>query len=126
MNSDNKRKLEAALDHLFTGDVEAVAAYLHDDFTDHGPGITASGKAEWLAMVRRIPVADMKIEIHRMVAEDDLVFTMSRRWIPWEGHWIAVADFWRFEDGLLAEHGEVFQPLPAGDREVTAHSLVPW
>jgi hypothetical protein len=24
-----------------------------------------------------------------------------------------VVDSWRFQDGLLAEHGEVFQPIPA-------------
>jgi predicted SnoaL-like aldol condensation-catalyzing enzyme len=126
MDNDNTRTLRTMVDHLFRGDLDAVAPFLRDDFTDHGPGIVASGKAEWLGIAAQLPLADMEIEIHRIMAEGDEAFTLSRRWLPWEGHWIAAADFWRFEDGLLAEHGEVFQPLPATARRPEPHSLVPW
>ncbi|NEE03956.1 nuclear transport factor 2 family protein [Phytoactinopolyspora halotolerans] len=124
---NNKSIVEKAIGELFgAGGVDAAAAYLHDDFVDHGPGVVTSNKADWIATVRQLPVADMKIEVHHVLAEGDHVTMLSRRWLPWESHWIAVVDIYRLEDGLIVEHGEVFQPLPETDRDPAAHSLVPW
>jgi predicted SnoaL-like aldol condensation-catalyzing enzyme len=127
MNADKKRIVETAIGELFgEGGVDAVAPFLHEDFVDHGPGIVAANRADWIAAVRQLPVADMKIEVHRVLADGDQVVMLSRRWLPWAGHWIAAADFYRFEDGLIAEHGEVFQPLLDGGDEADTTSLVPW
>jgi predicted SnoaL-like aldol condensation-catalyzing enzyme len=126
MNSDNKHIIETALDEMFAkGNVDALEPLLRDDFVDHGPGVVASSKAEWLAAVRQIPVADMKIEIRLLLADGDYVTMLSRRWLPWAGHWIAVADTWRLKDGLIAEHVEVFQPIPETARLPVPGSLAP-
>lgn len=123
---DNKEIIETAIHELFDkGDVDAATRYVRDDFVDHGPGIVASSKAEWIAAIREQPIADFKVVVHRLLTDGDYVTMWSRRWIP-EGYWIAVADIWRFEDGLVAEHGEVFQQIPETDRRPDAHSLVPW
>lgn len=127
MNAENKNIVRTAIGELFgRGDLDAVAALLREDFVDHGPGIVATSRADWIAAVRTIPVADMKVEVHRLLAEGEYVTMLSRRWLPWQGHWIAAADIWRVEDGLIAEHGEVFQPLPETHHRPAAHGLVPW
>jgi predicted SnoaL-like aldol condensation-catalyzing enzyme len=127
MSTDNKRIVEEAIAELFgKGGVDAVAPLLRADFVDHGPGLVASNKADWIAAVRQLPVADMKIEVRHLLADGDYVTMLSRRWLPWEGHWIAVSDIWRLEDGLIAEHGEVFQPIPESDHQPSPNSLVPW
>lgn len=127
MRTQNKSIVEQALSELFgDGGVDAAALYLRDDFVDHGPGVVASTKADWIATVRDLPVADMKLEVHHVLAEGDLVTMLSRRWLPWEARWIAVVDIYRLEDGLIVEHGEVFQPLPETHHEPDTQSLVPW
>jgi predicted SnoaL-like aldol condensation-catalyzing enzyme len=127
MNADKKRIIEAAVAELFgKGNVDAMAPLLQEDFVDHGPGVVASSKADWIAAVRKVPLADMKLEVRLLLADGEYVTMLSRRWLPWQGHWIAVVDIWRFEDGLIAEHGEVFQPIPATDRQPSANRLVPW
>jgi len=127
MTTDKKQILETAITGLFgAGGVDAVEPHLSETFVDHGPGIKAANKAEWIAIAKQIPVADMKIEIRHMIAEDDVVAMVSRRWIPWEDRWIAVADVWRFEDDLIAEHGEIFQPVPESEAGTAATGFMPW
>lgn len=126
MTIDRKQIIRNALESLFRdGDAHAIAPHLHDDFTDRGPGITASGKTEWLAAVERIPAADMKIEIRLLLEDGDHVTMLSRRWLPWAGHWIAVADVWRFDGDRIAEHVEVFQEIPEDAPEPVPNSLMP-
>lgn len=126
MTTDKKQIIRTALGELFgNGDADALAPYLKDDFVDRGPGIVASGKAAWLATVRQIPAADMKIEIRLLLEDGEHVTMLSRRWLPWAEHWIAVADVWRFEGDLIAEHVEVFQTIPEDAPEPVPHSLMP-
>ncbi|SDE32718.1 nuclear transport factor 2 family protein [Glycomyces harbinensis] len=126
MTTDKKQIIRTALAELFgSGGTDALEPYLKDDFTDRGPGIVASGKDEWLEAVRRIPAADMKIEIRLLLEDGDHVTMLSRRWLPWAGHWIAAADVWRFEGDRIAEHVEVFQPIPEDAAAPVPHSLMP-
>lgn len=126
MNENRKHFVKTALDQLFGGgDPDALAPYFHEDFIDRGPGVVASSRAEWIEAVRAIPVADMKIEIRLMLEEGDHVTMLSRRRLPWAGHWIAVADVWRFEGDRIAEHVEVFQPIPEDAPAPVPHSLMP-
>jgi hypothetical protein len=54
MNADKKRIIEAAVGELFgKGNVDAMAPLLREDFVDHGPGVVASSKADWIAAVGR-------------------------------------------------------------------------
>ncbi|WP_035748349.1 nuclear transport factor 2 family protein [Glycomyces sp. NRRL B-16210] len=126
MTTDRKHRIRTALDALFgEGDTDAIAPLLKEDFVDRGPGVVASSRDEWIEAVRRIPSADMKIEIRLLLEDGDHVSMLSRRWLPWEGRWIAVADVWRFEGDLIAEHVEVFQPIPEAAPAPEPHSLMP-
>ena len=126
MTTDKKTIIRAALDELFGGgDPEALASYFTEDFVDRGPGVVATGRDAWIEAVRQIPAADMKIEIRLLLEDGDHVSMLSRRWLPWAAHWIAVADVWRFEGDLVAEHVEVFQTIPEEAGAPVPNSLMP-
>lgn len=96
------------------GDVDALAAYLHDDFRHHRPDSAGAGltKAEWLAAVRAAlgPIAGTQVEILHLLADDDHVVLHSRRRLP-DGPEIVVVDIWRLDDVLIAEAWEIIEPV---------------
>ncbi|MFC0505132.1 nuclear transport factor 2 family protein [Micromonospora costi] len=112
MTTENKSIVQQALAGLIaTGDVDALAQFLSDDFVHHRPGSTTSTKGEWLAAVRAalVPLVGMQVEIHQVLADGDHVVVYSRRWLP-DGPEIAVVDIWRIDDGLIAEGWEIIEP----------------
>ncbi|GAA3221418.1 nuclear transport factor 2 family protein [Nonomuraea helvata] len=124
MTAENKSIVQRALTELVrTGDVEALAPLLSDDFVHHRPDSTSSTKAEWLAAVRAalVPLAGMRVEIQHVLADGDHVVMHSRRRLPGEEPGIAVVDIWRLDDGLIAEGWEIIEPVA----QAAAH-LVWW
>ena len=112
MTTDNKGIVERALAQLIgTGDVDALESLLSDDFVHHRPDSTSATKAEWLAAVRAVPIADLRVEVHHVLADGDHVVMHSRRWLPGAGPGIAGVDIWRFDDGLIAEGWEIIEPV---------------
>ncbi len=114
MTTANKSIVQRALAGLIeTGDVDALARFLSDDFVHHRPGSTTSTKVEWLAAVRAalVPLAGMQVEIHQVLADGDHVVMYSRRRLPGAGPEIAVVDIWRIDDGLIAEAWEIIEPV---------------
>ncbi len=114
MTTANKSIVQRALAGLIeTGDVDALARFLSDDFVHHRPGSTTSTKVEWLAAVRDalVPLAGVQVEIHQVLADGDHVVMYSRRRLPGAGPEIAVVDIWRIDDGLIAEAWEVIEPV---------------
>ncbi|WFE43523.1 nuclear transport factor 2 family protein [Verrucosispora sp. WMMD1129] len=114
MTAENKTIVQRALAGLIeTGDVDALAQLLKDDFVHHRPGSITSTKREWLAAVRAalVSLADMRVEIHQVLADGDHVVVYSRRWLPDAGPEIAVVDIWRIDDGLVAEGWEIIEPV---------------
>lgn len=114
MTTENKIIVQRALAGLLeTGDVDALAPFLSDDFVHHRPGTVASTKVEWLNAVRDalVPLVGMQVEIHQVLADGDHVMMYSRRWLPDAGPQIAVVDIWRIDDGLIAEAWEIIEPV---------------
>lgn len=113
LTTDNKSIVQQALTALVaTGDVDALAPLLSDDFAHHRPDSTST-KAEWLAAVRAalIPIAGLQVEIQHVLAEGDRVMMHSRRWLPGAEPGIVVIDIWRLHDGLIAEAWEIIEPV---------------
>jgi len=125
MTTENKSIIERALTTLITtGDVTALASWLRDDFVHHRPDATRN-KAEWLAAVRALPLADLRVEIQHVLAEGAYVAMHSRRWLVGAGPGIAGVDVWRLEDGLIVEGWEVIETVAdASDRWVWWKSSV--
>jgi predicted SnoaL-like aldol condensation-catalyzing enzyme len=114
MTIDNKTIVQRALAGLIeTGDVNALATHLTDDFLHRRPDSTTSTKAQWLAAIRAalLPTAGMQVEILHVLADGDHVVVHSRRWLPDSGPQIVVVDIWRIHAGLIAEGWEIIEPV---------------
>jgi predicted SnoaL-like aldol condensation-catalyzing enzyme len=119
--NNNKSIVQRALTALVaTGDVDALAPLLSDDFVHHRPDSTMA-KAEWLAAVGAalIPLAGMQVEIQHVLADGDHVVMYSRRRLPDAEPEIAVVDIWRFDDGLIAEAWEIIEPVTRAAANMT-------
>jgi len=92
------------------GNVEILRTLLHADFVEHSPG-NPSGRDAFVEYIATAPVAGAKLDLKRVVAEDDLVVMHYRMVTPTEE--LAVVDIWRLADGQIVEHWDVVQPVPA-------------
>ncbi|NNH68440.1 SnoaL-like domain-containing protein [Nocardia uniformis] len=93
------------------GNTEVLRTALHDDFVEHSPG-NPSGKDAFLDFITRAQVATARLELARVIAEDDYV-VMHYRLVPSDGEpELAVVDIWRFADGKIVEHWDVVQHVP--------------
>lgn len=111
MNTDNKSIVQNALSELITtGDVSALARFLSDDFVHHRPE-SQRNKAEWLAAVQAVPLAELRVEVQHVLAEGAYVVMTSRRWLAGGGPGVFGVDIWRLEDGLIVEGWETLEPV---------------
>lgn len=111
--TDNKTAVQQAFAVLLeTGDVDALAPSLRDDFVHRRPGATTRTKNEWLADVRAAqqPLEGMQVEIRHLLADGDHVVVHSRRHLP-GGPEITVVDIIRLDDGLVTEAWEIIEPV---------------
>ncbi|MFG2173371.1 nuclear transport factor 2 family protein [Streptomyces niveus] len=112
VSNDNKDLVLNCLKLYGAGDLDAVAPLMRDDYADHGLPFRTTTKAAWIAEARKLPLADLRVDIRRLVAEGDYVTMFSRRSLPDGTLDIAVADIFRIQDGLIAERWEVVEQIP--------------
>ncbi|MEV8335946.1 ester cyclase [Streptomyces niveus] len=112
MSNDNKDLVLNCLKLYGAGDLDAVAPLLRDDYADHGLPFRTATKAEWIAEARKLPLAELRVDIRCLVAEGDHVTMFSRRSLPDGALDIAVADIFRIQDGLIAERWEIVEQIP--------------
>ncbi len=72
-----KQVVQAYLAAFFTGgpDIAAMRALLTDDFTFHGPLMTADSAEEFIGEITGMeqPMSDLHAEIHHVIADGDTV-----------------------------------------------------
>lgn len=111
MVTDNRQIIQGALAKLIeTGDASALEPFLHADFLHHRPDST-SNKAQWLAAVRAVPLADLRVDIRHLLADGAYVVMHSRRSLATGGPEVVGVDIWRVENGLIAEGWEILEPM---------------
>lgn len=104
-------------------DFDRARTMLTEEFINHHPGV-GIGRERTISefqgqVVDHFP--DFSLEIRRIVAEGDFVWTHGLiRLAPDKPAAISV-DIWRIADGLLAEHWDVGQSIPEG---LTADDLL--
>jgi len=102
------------LDVMRTGDADALADILADDFVNHNP-MASNGLKNTQALLAAI--GPIETTLYRVIAENNLVVTHA--------HFVythpatkqvidsAAIDIWKIKDGKIAEHWDVIQPRPA-------------
>ncbi|SEB33632.1 Predicted SnoaL-like aldol condensation-catalyzing enzyme [Amycolatopsis tolypomycina] len=111
----NKEVVLAFLRLAFTEKrpADAFAAHVGDGYVQHNPHAPAgaAASARYLAgFVARFP--ELSLDVHRVIAEDDLVCTHGLLRLTPGSRGSAVADVMRVRDGRIVEHWDVVQEVP--------------
>jgi predicted SnoaL-like aldol condensation-catalyzing enzyme len=110
----NKELVTTAYQELFGAkDLSALDRYFKDDYIQHNPTVPTGREALRQALLSfgfdKAPKS--KVEFARVAAEGDLVWLHTRGF--WAGAESVIVDIFRVEDGKIAEHWDVIQPIPA-------------
>ena len=92
--------------------VESALNYVREDYIQHNPGVT-QGRAGIMEGFRQkfITEPTFHLEIQKIISEGDMAAVYLKNVDP-EGKTKArVVDIYRIQDGLLAEHWDVLQPV---------------
>jgi predicted SnoaL-like aldol condensation-catalyzing enzyme len=105
--------LEMYRNVLIAMDSGAVDRYIAPDYIQHS-GLAEPGVAALKGFLDRVHAEspDAVQTIHRAFVDGDHVITHTHV-VRWPGdRGLAVADFFRVEDGLIKEHWDVIQEIP--------------
>jgi predicted SnoaL-like aldol condensation-catalyzing enzyme len=103
---DNKATVGRLYEAFRAGDIAALAGLLASDFINHNPQ-TTNGLDASKALFAQVGAIDA--DLHRMVAEGDLVAVHAHYKTPAE---TAGMDFFKLRGGKIVEHWDVIQDLP--------------
>jgi predicted SnoaL-like aldol condensation-catalyzing enzyme len=102
----NKQTVARLFDAFRAGDVDAFDDLIAEDYVQHNP--QAGNGIEAVKEFFR-PVGPVDVEVHRVIAEGDLVAAHSH----YKTFNMAGADIWRFDDdSKMIEHWDVLQTVP--------------
>jgi predicted SnoaL-like aldol condensation-catalyzing enzyme len=92
---------------------EAVARFVGPVYIQHNPTV-ASGKAAFIQFVQGLNAQfpQARIDLRRVVAQDDLVMTHGKFTLSPADRGSAVADVFRLERGKVVEHWDVIEAIP--------------
>jgi predicted SnoaL-like aldol condensation-catalyzing enzyme len=105
----NKQTVARIFDAFRAGDVDALDDLIVDDYVQHNPqaGNGLQAVKDFFAPVG--PVGPVDVDVHRVVAEGDLVAVHSN----YKTFNMAVVDIFRLnDDAKIIEHWDVLQPIP--------------
>jgi predicted SnoaL-like aldol condensation-catalyzing enzyme len=116
---DTNRNLVRDLFARFgSGDIDAALTLLHPDFISHNPKVphdpaTTTGPqafADFFHSPAGQALLQADSDVRRIITDDTLVAVHSR--LGTAAGDIAAVDIFRVQDGLIAEHWDVVQPVP--------------
>ncbi|MFV0362037.1 MAG: ester cyclase [Suipraeoptans sp.] len=93
-------------------DIESAKKYVAEDYIQHNPGVL-QGRQGLMDGFREkfISDPDFKLRIEKLIAEDDMVVVYLKN-IDTKGNTkCRVVDIYRIQNGMLAEHWDVLQPV---------------
>ncbi|MCD7868874.1 MAG: ester cyclase [Clostridiales bacterium] len=110
---NNKELIQAFYKEFFNDHiVESADKYVAEDYKQHNPGVSQgrAGLKEAFAD-KFISNPTFRLEIQRIISEDDMAAVYLKNVDP-EGNTLCrVVDIYRIENGRLAEHWDVLQPV---------------
>lgn len=107
----NKQLAVHGFAEFAAGNFDVLHTLLHKDFVEHSPG-NPSGRDAFIEFITTAPVAKARLDLQRVIADDDHVVMHYRMSTPDDEHGVAVVDIWRMVDGQIVEHWDVLQPVP--------------
>ncbi|MEV6217305.1 nuclear transport factor 2 family protein [Nocardia sp. NPDC051833] len=107
----NRELIVHGLAEFARGNIGVLRELLHEDFVEHSPG-NPSGRDAFLAFIATAPVARARLDIKRVIADDDYAVVHYHMIGAGDGRGSAVIDVWRLVDGRITEHWDVVQPVP--------------
>lgn len=110
MTQRRKQQVVALLNSIQTGDPAAIAAIHPERYTQHNLA-AADGLAGFGALLSQLPPGSAQVEVVRVLADGDFVFTHSV--YDFFGPKIGF-DVFRFEGDHIVEHWDNLQPTPGG------------
>ena len=95
-------------------DADAARGMLKHDYIQHNPAVP-TGAEPILGFIPALAESGIKLDVHRIIAEGDLVVAHStyNNAALFGGDTLVAFDVFRIEDGKVAEHWDNLQPLAA-------------
>ncbi len=111
--TENKKIVLELYNELFIKrNIDSALKYFRDDFKQHNPFIPDGREAFMQSFREHITkFPNHQVEIKRVIAEGDLVMVHARATGGPFGP-LAVVNIFRVQDGQIAEHWDIFQPVP--------------
>jgi predicted SnoaL-like aldol condensation-catalyzing enzyme len=114
----NRKLVLELFARLGARDLDGALALLHPGFVSHNPRVahdpaTQTGLQAFAAFFRTAAgkaLLDAGSDVRRVIADDPLVAVHHRIALPTGD--VAAVDVLRVQDGLVAEHWDVVQPVP--------------
>ena len=111
----NKDLIVRGIADFAAGDVDVLRTLLREDFVEHSPD-NPSGRDAFVEFIATAPVARAKLDVKRIVADDEYVVVHYHMRTSDDESGTAVVDIWRLVDGQIVEHWDVVQPVPEPSR----------
>lgn len=109
----NKKLIEDFYRDFFNGhDVNSALKYVREDYIQHNPGVDQGRAALMEAFGQKFQEwPDFKLDIKMMISDEDMIAVYLKN-VDSEGNTkCRVVDIYRIQDGRLAEHWDVLQPV---------------
>lgn len=97
--------------------LEAVERFIADDFIEHNPIVRGGNRAGFIEHLEQSGFTDpaspkMNMVVDRVISEGDMVVTHIHVETGPDAPVLVFMDIYRIEDGKIAEHWDVMQPVP--------------
>lgn len=92
---------------------EAFERYIHPDYMQHNPAVTDGREAAIAHLEALLARPTVTMDVRRVLVDGDygVVHLIGRQGPDDPGH--ALMNIFRFADGVIVEHWDVAQPIPA-------------
>lgn len=109
----NKKLIEDFYREFFNGhDVNSALKYVREDYIQHNPGVDQGRAALMEAFDEKFKEwPDFRLDIKMLISDEDMIAVYLKN-VDTEGNTkCRVVDIYRIQDGKLAEHWDVLQPV---------------
>lgn len=117
MEKSNKEIVKQFIDEVFNAwDLSRLDAFMREDYRQHSREVK-DGREGFKEFAQEFFKQKPYMDVFRMAEDDDMVFVFFKCIFGASGTAAKVCDIYRLQDGKLAEHWDVVQPLPDPDEK---------